>query len=160
MLNNIQSIAQEIRCQLLDPPEADPVQYISNYPWILRQSKRNRVDVSFPETLLAYFRLTRSILPSISLLRHEVPAHLKSTLLSRLIVSDLTPHAYCIHRPILTSCYSLLTYDPTPGTSLNCEYPLHITLEIVILLHSKQIFSFLNALNLWLPAHTVSSFRH
>jgi hypothetical protein len=40
MLNNLQSIAQENRSQLLDPPETDPVHYISNHPWIDSQSKR------------------------------------------------------------------------------------------------------------------------
>ena len=107
-----------------------------------------------------YFRLTRSIQPSMSSLRNDVQAQLNSTLLARLMVADLTPHAYSIHRPMLTCRYSLLTYDPTPGYDptqgkpLNHVYPLHITLERVILLHSKHIFSFLNALNLWLPAHT------
>jgi hypothetical protein len=70
------------------------------------------------------------------------------------MVSDLTPHAYSIHRPILTSSHSLLAYDSTPGTPLSREYPLRIALEQFILLHSEHIFSFLNALNLWLPAHT------
>ena len=76
------------------------------------------------------------------------------------MVADLTSHAYSIHRPLLRSRYSLLTsdpapeYDPTPGTPLNRVYPLHITLERFILLYSKHIFSSLNALNLWLPAHT------
>jgi len=37
---------------------------------------------------------------------------------------------------------------------LNRVYPLPITFERFIVLHSKHIFSFLNALNLWLPAHT------
>jgi hypothetical protein len=70
------------------------------------------------------------------------------------MVSDLTLHAYSIHRPILTSSHSLLAYDSTPGTPLSCEYPLRIALEQFILLHSEHIFSFLNGLNLWLPAHT------
>jgi len=162
MLDNLQSIAQETRCQLLDPPETDPVQYISNHPWIERLFKRYRVDVSHPETQLVYFRLTRRIQPSISSLRNEVQEHLKSTLLSRLMVSDLTLATYSIHRPILTSRYSWFMYDPTPrydptaGTPLNHVYPLRITLERFILLHSKLILSFLNALNLWLPAHTES----
>ena len=154
MLNHCQSIAQENRSQLLDSPETDPVQYIANHPWIDRLSKRYRVDASYPETRLAYSRLTRWIQPSISSLRNEVQAHLISTLLSRLMVSDLTPHAYSIHRPILTRSHSLLTYDPTPGTPLNRVYPLRIALERFILLHSKHIFSILNALNLWLPALT------
>jgi len=45
MLNNLQSIVQENRSQLLDPPETDPVQYTLNHPGIDRQSKRYRVDV-------------------------------------------------------------------------------------------------------------------
>jgi hypothetical protein len=40
MLHNFQSIAQENRFQLLDPPETDPVQYISNNPGINKLSKR------------------------------------------------------------------------------------------------------------------------
>jgi len=107
-----------------------------------------------------YFRLNQSIQPSISSLKIEVQAHLNSTLRSRLMVSDLTPHEYSIHRPSLKSRYSLLPYDstqgydPTPGMPLNRVYPLRITFEQFILLHSKHILSFLNALNLWLPAHT------
>jgi hypothetical protein len=129
MLNNLQLIAKENRSQLLDPSETDPVQYILNHPGLDRQSKRYRVDVSYQETQLAYSRLTRSIQPSISLLRTEVQAHLKFTHLSQLMVSDLTPHEYSIHRPILTSSHSLFTYDPTPGTPLNSVYPLRIALE-------------------------------
>jgi hypothetical protein len=45
MLNNLQSIAQENRSELLDPPEKDPVQYISNHAGTDRQSKRYRVDI-------------------------------------------------------------------------------------------------------------------
>jgi len=129
MLNNLQSIAQQNRSQLLDRPETDPVQYISNQAGRDRQSKGYRVHVSYPETRLAYSKLTRSIQLSISSLRNEVQAHLKFTLLSRLMVSDLTPHAYSIHRPILTSSHSLFTYDPTPGTPLNRVSPLRIALE-------------------------------
>jgi hypothetical protein len=148
MSNNYQSIAQENRSQLLDSPETDPVQYIANHPWIDRLSKRYWVDASYPETRLACSNLTQWIQPNISSLRNEVQAHLKSTLLSRLMVSDLTPHAYSIHRPILTRSHWLLTYDPTPGTPPNRVYLLHIALERFILLHSKHIFSFLNAFNL------------
>jgi hypothetical protein len=108
----------------------------------------------YRETQLVYPRLTRRIQPSISSPRNEAQARLKSSLLSRLMVSDLTPHTYSIHRPILTCSHSFLTYYPTPGTPLNRVYPLRITLKRFTLLHSKHIFSFLNALNLWLPAHT------
>jgi hypothetical protein len=66
-------------------------------------------------------------------------ALLRSTLLSRLMVSDLTPHAYSMQRPILTSRDPLLTHDPTAGTRLNCAYPLGITFEWFISLHSKHI---------------------
>jgi hypothetical protein len=129
MLSNLQSIAQENRSQLLDPPETDPVEDISSHPGIDRQSKRYQVDVSYPETRLAYSMLTGSLQPSISSLRKEVQEQLKFTLLSRLMVSDLTPHAYSIHWPILTSSHTLFTYDPTPGTPLNSVYPLRIALE-------------------------------
>jgi len=59
MLNNLQSIAQENRSQLLDSPETDPVQYIANHPGIDRLSNRYRVDALYPESRLAYSRLTR-----------------------------------------------------------------------------------------------------
>jgi len=58
------------------------------------------------------------------------------------MVSDLTLHAYSIQRPISTCHHLLLTNDPTPDTPLNRIYPLHITLERFILLHSKHIFFF------------------
>jgi len=93
MLNNLQSIAQVNHYQLLDSPETDPAQYISNHPWIERLSKRFGVDVSYPKTWLAHSRLTRTIQPCMSSLRNDVEAILGSTLLSRLIVSDFTPHA-------------------------------------------------------------------
>jgi len=156
LLNNLQWIAKENRYQLLDFPETDPAQHISNHPGIERLSMPERVDELYPETWLAYSRLPRRKQLSISSLSNEIQAHLRSTLLSRLMVSDLTPHAYSILRPILTSCDQLLTYDPTPGTPPNCAYPLRISLEWCILLHSKHIGSFLNVLNLWLPAHRVS----
>jgi len=54
---------------------------ISNHPGIERLSKRYAVDVSYPESRLAYSRLTRSIQPSISSLRNEVQADLKDTML-------------------------------------------------------------------------------
>jgi len=118
---------------------------ISNHPGIERQSKRYRVDVSYPETWLAYSRLTRIVQPSISSLRNEVQAHLKSTILSSLMVSDLTPHAYSIHRPILTSRHSLLSYALTPRRAS----------ERFTFCSIRSIFSsFLDALNLCLPAHT------
>jgi len=118
---------------------------ISNHPGIERQSKRYRVDVSYPETWLAYSRLTRIVQPSISSLRNEVQAHLKSTILSSLMVSDLTQHAYSIHRPILTSRRLLLSYAPTPRRAS----------ERFTFCSIRSIFpSFLNALNLCLPAHT------
>jgi len=89
-----QSIAQENRYQLLDPPATHPAEYISNHPFIERLSKRFRVAVSYPKTQLAYSRLRRKILPRISSLRNEVQAHLRSTLLSSLIVSVWTLHVY------------------------------------------------------------------
>jgi len=45
MLNNLQSIAQENRCQLLNSPETDPAQNISNFPGIERLSKQYQIDV-------------------------------------------------------------------------------------------------------------------
>jgi len=161
MFDNLQSIAQENRSQLLDSPQTDLVQYISNHQRIDRLSKWYRVEVSYPETRLADFKLIRSIQPRISSLRNEVQAHLKSTLLSRLIITDLTLQACSIHRPILTSRHSLLTSALTPGTPLNRVYPLRITLQWFILLHSKY--------NFFLPGcfesvadstFRVSSFRH
>ena len=120
--------------------------WISNCPGIERLSKRYRGDVSYPETRLAYSRLTWRGQPSISLLRNEVQAHLKGTMLSSLMVPDLTPHAYSIQRPNLTSCHSLLSYAPTPRRAS----------EWFILLSRSIFSSFLNALNLCLPAHAES----
>jgi len=131
MLNNLPSIAHENRYQHLDSPETEPSQYISNHPGIERLSKRYQVDVSYPKTRLAYSRLTRRIPPTISSLSNEIHARLRSTLLSSVMVSDLTPHAYSIHRLISTCRHSLFTYDSTPGTPLNREYPLCITFESV-----------------------------
>ena len=124
---------------------------ISNHPGIERLSKRYRVGVSYPEIRLAYSRLTRIVQPSISSLRNEFQAHLKGTLLSSLMVSDLTPHAYSIQRPNLSSRHSLLSYAPTPRR----------TSERFILLHSKHIF-FLPECFESVPAstHRESSFRH
>jgi len=131
VLNNLQSIAHDNRFQHLDSPETEPSQYISNQPGIERLSKRYRVDVSYPQTQLAYSRLTRRIPLSISLLSDGVQAHLRSTLLLSVMVSDLTSHACCIRKVISTCRHSLFTYDPTPGTLLNREYPLCITFESV-----------------------------
>ena len=100
----------------------------------------------YPETRLAYSRVTRRVKLSISSLRNEVQAHLKGTMLSGLIVSDLTPHAYSIQRPILTSRHSLLSYTPTPRRA-SAQF---------ILLTRSILSSFRNALNLCLPAHTES----
>ena len=61
---------------------------------------------------------------------------------------------------MLTSRYSLLPYDPTTrydppaGRPLNRVYQPRITVARFILLHPKHIFSFLNPLNLRLPANT------
>ena len=135
MMTNLQSIAQENRCLLLDPPGTDPVQYVSNHPWIERLPKRYRVDVSYPETRLTNFRLIGIIQPSISSHRNEVQAHLKSTLLWRVMVSDLTSYVNSIRRPTTTCFYPSITYDPTlgydptPGMPLDHVYPLRITLE-------------------------------
>jgi hypothetical protein len=46
MLDNLQSVAHDIRYQHLDSPETEPSQYISNHPGIERLSKRYWVDVS------------------------------------------------------------------------------------------------------------------
>jgi len=77
MLQHLQSIAKENHYQLLDFPETDPAQYISNRPGMERRSRRYRVDVLYPETQLAYSSLTQSILPSISSLSNEIQAHLR-----------------------------------------------------------------------------------
>jgi len=119
---------------------------ISNHSGIERLSQRYRGDVSYPETLLAYSRLPRRVQLSIFSLRNEVQAHLKGTILSSLIVSDLTPHAYSIQRPIFTSHHSLLSYTPTPRRAS----------ERFILLSRGILSSFGNPLNLCLPAHTES----
>jgi len=105
---------------------------------------------------LTYSTRTRRIQPRISSLSNDIQEHPRSSLLSRLMVSDLTTHADSIQGQLMTSCNSLLTYDTTPGTPLNWAYPLRITLDCCILLHSKHIWCFLNWSNLWLPAHKVS----
>jgi hypothetical protein len=102
MLNNLQSIAHENRYQHLDSAETDPSQYVSNHRGIERLSKQYRVDVSYPKSWLSYSRLTWRILPSMSLLSTKIQVHLWSTLLSSVMVSDLTPHAYSIQRLIST----------------------------------------------------------
>ena len=109
MLNNEQSIAQENHYQHLDSPETDPAQYIPNDLGIERLSKRYQVDELYPKTWLTDFRLTRKIQPSISSLRNEVQAHLRFTLQSSVMVSDLTPHIYPIQRLISTRGHSLFT---------------------------------------------------
>jgi len=102
MSYNSQSIAQDNRCQLLKSPETDLVLYLSNHPGMERLSKRYPVNVSCPETWLAYFRLTWIIRPRILSLRNEVQAHFRFTLVSSVMVSDLTLHTYSIQRLILT----------------------------------------------------------
>jgi len=151
ILTDSQSIAEQNRCQLFDSPETDPAPNISNHPGIERLSKQCQVDVSYPETRLAYSRRTRSIQPSISLLRNEVQTHPKGTMLSSLMVSDLTPHPYSIQWPFLTSRHSLLSCAPTSR---------HAS-ERFILLHLKDIF-FLPECFESVPAstHRESSFRH
>jgi len=119
------------RYQHFDSPETDPSQYVSNHPGIERLSKRDRVNLSYRKTRLTYSRLTRRIPPSISSLSNEIHALLRLTLLSSVMVSDLTPHAYSIQQLISTCRHSLFTYDPTPGMPLNCKYPLCITFESV-----------------------------
>ena len=109
LLNNLQPIAQENRYQHLHSLETDPAQYNSNHTGIERLCKRYRVDVSYPKTRLAYSRLTLRIQPSISSLKNEVQIHLRSTLLSSVIISDLTPQTYSIQRLISTSKHTLFT---------------------------------------------------
>jgi len=58
MLNHLESIAYENCYQHLDSPATDSSQYISNHPGIEKLSKQYPVDVSYPKTWLAYFRLT------------------------------------------------------------------------------------------------------
>jgi hypothetical protein len=151
ILNCFQSIAQETRCQFFHSPETDPAPNISNYPGIDRLSKQYRVDVSYSEIRLTYCRLTWRIELSISSLQNELQAHPNGTMLLKLMVSDLTLHAYSIQRPILTSSHSLFSYAPTPR---------HAS-ERFILLHLKHI-SFLHECVESVPAstHWESSFRH
>jgi len=144
-LNNFESIAHENRYQHLDYPETDPSQYITNRPGIKRVFKRYRVDVSYSKPQLTYSSIIWIIPLSISSLSNEIQLHLRSTLLSSVKVSDLTRHAYSFQRLISTCRQSLFTYDPTPGTPLNHEYPLCITIESVpasiqSLIHQTQNF--------------------
>jgi len=75
MLNHLQSIAKENLYQLLDLPETDPVQYVSNHARIERQSRWYRVDASYHETWLAYSRLTWRLQPSISSVSNDIHVH-------------------------------------------------------------------------------------
>jgi len=96
MLNNLQSNAKANHYQLLNLPETDPAQYIPNHPGIETISMPYPVDVSYPETQLAYSRRTRRIQTRISGLKNDIQGHPRSMLLSRLIVSDLSLHGYTI----------------------------------------------------------------
>jgi len=77
MLNHLQSIVKENHYQLLDIPGTDPAQYITNHPGTAKASKWYRVDISCPETWLAYSRLIIKIKPSISLLSNEIQVHIR-----------------------------------------------------------------------------------
>jgi hypothetical protein len=151
LLNDFMSIAQENRCQHLDSPETDPAQSIPKHPGIERRSKRYRDDISYCKTQHAYSRLTGRIHLTISSLRNGVQVHLKGTIHSSLIVLDLTPHAYSIQRPILTSRRSSFTYAPTSRHAP----------ERFILLYSKHILFLPECLES-VPAstHILSSFRY
>jgi hypothetical protein len=127
MLNNSQPIAHENHYQNLNSPETDPVQYISNHPEIEGLSKQYRGDVACPMTRLVYFTHTRRILTRSSSLSNEIQVHPRCTLLSSIMVSNWTPHAYSIHWQTSTCRLSLFTDDSTPGTLLNREYPCCIT---------------------------------
>lgn len=129
MWNTVKSIAQENRYQHLDSPKTDRVLYVSNHPGMDRLTKGYRVDVSYPKTQLKYSRHTRRLSLSISLLRNTVQAHRRSTVVSSVMVSDLTSYAHSIPRLISTSRDSLFTYEPTPGMPLNLVYPHRITFE-------------------------------
>ena len=144
MVNCLQSIARENRYQHLESPETDPSQYISNHPGIERLSTRYRVDVFYPKTWHLYSRLNCRISPIISLLSNEIQAHLRSSLLSSVMVSDLTRHTYSIQWLILTCRHPLFTYDSTPDMPLNHEYPLYITFESVAASTQRVICQTLN----------------
>jgi len=109
ILEDVHSIAQQNCCQSLDSAGTDLAQNISNHPEIESLSKQYRVDVSYSETRLVYSNLMGRHQPGISSLRHAVQAFLKGTILSRLMVTDLTLDAYSIQRPIFTHHHSLLT---------------------------------------------------
>jgi len=161
MLKNVQSIAQENHYQFVDSPETDPAQYISDDPGMELLSKQYRVDVSYLKTCLVHSRLTQRIHPRISSLRNQVQVHLRSTLMLSVMVSGLTPHACSIERPISTCCNSLLPDDPASRMPLNCVYPLCITLDRFILLHSKHIFFLRKCFeSVAASTHRVSSLRH
>jgi hypothetical protein len=121
MLNNLQSIAHENCYQHLYSPETEPSLYISNHPGIERLSMWYWVDPSYSKTRLVDSSLTRGIPLSISSFSNEIQAHLRSTLLASVMVWDMTLHSYSNQRQISTCRHLLFTYDPTPGTHLNCE---------------------------------------
>jgi hypothetical protein len=99
ILNHLQLFAKENRYQLLDCPETDPAQSISNHLGIERLSKPYPVDESYPETRLVFSSLSRVFKQIISSHRNNLQAHLRSTLLSRVFVSDLTLHANSVQHP-------------------------------------------------------------
>jgi hypothetical protein len=136
---------------IADAPNTDPGPNISNHPGIGRLTKRYQADVSYPETWIAYSTLSRWIQLSISSLRNEVQAHLKGTMLSSAMISDLTLRTNSLQRPILTCCHLLSSYAPTPRH----------TSELFTLHHWKQIFFLLECFES-LPAskRQESCFRH
>jgi len=108
MLNNLQSIVQENHLQPLNTPETDSAQYTCNHSGIERLSNQYWVDITYSKIQLVYFRLTWRIQQSISSLKNEVNAHLRSALLLGLMVPDSSAHTYSIQWLILTSSHSLL----------------------------------------------------
>jgi hypothetical protein len=93
-INHINRFSVNCRSESLSTSRPRQIQLrISNHPGIERLSKRYRGDVLDPDTRLTYSRLTQQVQPIISSLTNDVQAHLQGTMLSSLMVSDLTPHA-------------------------------------------------------------------
>jgi hypothetical protein len=103
---------------------------------------------------LAYCRHIRRILSYISPLTNKVPAHLRSTLMLRVMVSDLTQYTYSIQRLLSISRYSLFTYDPTAGAPLIRVYLLCITYESLAVSEPSVVCQTTNVqVQAWLIPH-------
>jgi len=142
--------------------EKDPAQHISHHAAIERQSWWYSVDESYPNLQLAYFRLHRRDCGQVFLCSGWKFRHTSDPMRSAVWWCQIWHRMHILlNRPILTSHQELLTYDPSPGTSLNHVCPHHSTLEQFILLNLKDNFFLPECFqSVAASAHRVSSVRH